>query len=344
MNKLVVFNNSDLSRLLNIRPFESKFGERVNILPEICNIYEYIETLDVDYVLVGLPEDIGVFANLGNRGTSETWETTLKNLLNVQKNEFTNPERVLILGYLDFEKELKKISTLDRTIDKQLAKSRKIVSKIDKHVSHLIYSIIKAGKKPIIIGGGHNNAYGNIKGAALASNSSINVINFDAHTNFRLEEGRHSGNAFTYAFTEGFLKNYYIFGLHESYISNTILKTINKLKHVNFSSYEDMEVKQNTSFKKELQNALNLFADQPFGIELDCKAIENISSNIMSPGGFSLKKARQFVHYFGKRKHVQYLHICEASPTEENIDQIGKLITYLITDFISANTSKKTDE
>jgi arginase family enzyme len=30
----------------------------------------------------------------------------------------------------------------------------------------IIFNIIKLGKIPIIIGGGHNNAYGNIKGSA----------------------------------------------------------------------------------------------------------------------------------------------------------------------------------
>ncbi|MFB9052340.1 formimidoylglutamase [Formosa undariae] len=337
MDKLVVFDNSDLLKFLKIRPNESKFGEYVNLLPPDCNIYEHIENLDVDYVLVGLPEDIGVFANHGTRGTSTTWETTLKSILNVQKNDFTFPERLLILGYLNFEKELEKINLLDRSIDKELAKSRKIVSKVDKHVSHLIYTIIKAGKTPIIIGGGQNNSYGNIKGTALALNAPINVINFDSQTNFRSEEGRHSGNGFTYAFTEGFLKNYYIFGLHESYITNTILKTIEKLNHIEYSSYESMEITQSSSFKKEIKNGLSFIEGKPFGIEIDCNAIENISSNTMSSSGFSIKKARQFTHFFGKQENATYLHICEAAPTESNADQIGKLITYLITDFMQAH-------
>ena len=70
--------------------------------------------------------------------------------------------------------------------------------------------IVLADKKPIIIGGGHNNAYGNIKGTSLAIGEPINVINFDAHSDFRPEEGRHSGNGFSYAYTEGFLNYYFI--------------------------------------------------------------------------------------------------------------------------------------
>jgi formiminoglutamase len=46
----------------------------------------------------------------------------------------------------------------------------------------------------------------------------VNAINFDAHSTFILE-GRHSGNGFSYAYEEGFLKNILFFGLHENYTS-----------------------------------------------------------------------------------------------------------------------------
>jgi formiminoglutamase len=39
----------------------------------------------------------------------------------------------------------------------------------------------------------------------------VNAINFDAHSDFRILEGRHSGNGFSYAYEEGFLKKYFIF-------------------------------------------------------------------------------------------------------------------------------------
>jgi formiminoglutamase len=47
----------------------------------------------------------------------------------------------------------------------------------------------------------------------------VNAINFDAHSDFRILEGRHSGNGFSYAYEEGFLKNILFFGLHENYTS-----------------------------------------------------------------------------------------------------------------------------
>ncbi|MCB0387994.1 MAG: arginase, partial [Winogradskyella sp.] len=66
-------------------------------------------------------------------------------------------------------------------------------------------------------------------------------------------------------------------------------------------------------------------------------AIQNIPSSAMTPSGFSVNDTRRFVSYFGKDPNATYLHICEAAPTPETETQVGKLITYLITDFLRAN-------
>jgi formiminoglutamase len=339
-DKLSIFNHTTLKKLMNKRPAESKFGERVKILSNISNIYEELKTLDVEYVIFGLPEDVGVFANYGKPGTSAAWEATIKVLLNIQDNSFTHADKVLILGHLNCDNFLKKLSMLDQKVPKDVQKARKIVSKIDAEVSNIIYQIIKAGKKPIIIGGGHNNVYGNLKGSSLAINSRMNVVNFDAHSDFRKEEGRHSGNGFSYAFSEGFLRKYFIFGLHENYTSSNIFKTLDSLNNIDYNTFEAIKVRKELKFKREINEALNFVSDHPFGIEIDCDAIQNTPSSAMTPSGFSVNEARQFVSFFGKNNNATYLHICEAAPTPETEIQVGKLITYLITDFIRANASK----
>ncbi|NMH88156.1 formimidoylglutamase [Flavivirga algicola] len=336
MDKLVLFKNSTRNKLLNKRLGESKFGQHVKILTSISNIYEQLKNLDVMYVIIGLPEDIGVLANYGNTGTSKAWEATLKVLLNIQSNQYTKADNVLILGHLDFSSEILEASELDISKKKDLLKARQIVSKIDRYVSYIISQIILAGKKPIIIGGGHNNAYGNIKGASLALNEPINVINFDAHSDFRPEEGRHSGNGFSYAYAEGFLKNYFIFGLHENYTSDKLFKTLKKFKSIKYNTFESLEVRGELKFKEELKSALNHISKTSFGIEIDCDAIENIPSSAMTPSGFSVNKTRQFLNFFGKHDHARYLHICEASPNKKTSETVGKLISYLIIDFIKA--------
>ncbi|HXJ99228.1 MAG TPA: formimidoylglutamase [Gelidibacter sp.] len=339
MGKLVLFKTQDLEDLLKIRANESKFGEHIQLLSNSTDIYESLVNLDVAYVIIGIPEDIGIFANYGNRGASSAWKATLKVLLNIQSNTFTNPRKVLILGHLDFSKEMQKIDSYLQSDKKHIEKARKLTEKIDKCVTHLVYQIVRSGKKPIIIGGGHNNAYGNIKGASLAFKKPINAINFDAHSDFRREEGRHSGNGFRYAYSEGFLSNYFMFGLHENYTSDRIFKTLDRFKALKYNTYEELIIRKDKKFKDELERATKHVANQPFGVEIDCDAINFIPSSAMSPSGFSIKKARSFVNYFGKQKNAVYLHICEAAPTHETESIVGKLITHLIIDFMRANSS-----
>jgi formiminoglutamase len=335
MQNLVLFTPKDRNAILKARKGESKFGEHIQLLPNLINIYDDIVNLDVDFVIFGISEDIGVYANYGKTGTYKAWEATIKVLINIQSNSKTNAKRVLILGHLDYTEDRKLVEL--KPTKKSISKARTIVEAIDKDVTHVVSSIIKAGKTPIIIGGGHNNAYGNIKGTALANNGKVNVVNFDAHTDFRAEEGRHSGNGFSYAFAEGFLKNYFIFGLHENYTSERLYKTLKKIKPVKYNTYEALEVRNELDFYTELDTALNHILNKKFGIEIDCDAIENIPSSAISPSGFSVKQARQFVNHFSKHENAAYLHICEAAPTKKTETKVGKLITYLITDFIKSS-------
>jgi formiminoglutamase len=295
--------------------------------------------LDVTYVVFGIKEDVGVFSNYGNTGTSNAWDTTIKILLNIQSNGLTHAKKIVILGCLEFPKYQEQLNELDQNKKKDILKARKKVEKIDETVSYLVSQIVSAGKIPIIIGGGHNNAYGTIKGTSLALKKPINTINFDAHHDFRAEEGRHSGNGFSYAYAEGFLKNYFIFGLHENYTSDTIFRTLEKLKTVKYNTFESVMVKREKSFDAEMERALEHISSRHFGLEIDCDAIQDIPSSAMTPSGFSVNKARAFVNHFGKQENVSYLHICEAVPTPETETQVGKLISYLITDFIRAHES-----
>lgn len=341
MEKLILFKPSDQKKIVNTRVGESKFGEHVKLLTNSSNIYEQLVKLDVDYVIFGIPEDIGVFANQGNVGASSAYDGVIKVLLNTQNNTFNNGEKVAVMGYLDFSDEQKQVLNLDQTKDNDLKKARKLVETIDKNVTKLVYDIVKSGKTPIIIGGGHNNAYGNIKGTALALNKKINALNFDAHTDFRKEEGRHSENGFSYAFAEEFLEKYFVFGVHENYTSQVILNKIKKLKkYVRFNTYESIAIRHELKFKKEIITALNFVCNQPFGIEIDCDAIEGVASSAMTPSGFSTNKTREFISTVSAHKNATYLHICEAAPSLNNkkrANQTSKIVSYLITDFLRAH-------
>ena len=200
--------------------------------------------------------------------------------------------------------------------------------------------LIRNNVIPIIIGGGHNNAYGNIKGLALAKGKPVNAINFDAHTDFRILEGRHSGNGFSYAFEDGFLKKYFVFGLHENFVSKSVFNTLKELTtRVKFVTYEELEVKREKIFETELEEALEFIKNEPFGVELDLDAIPGIPSSAMTLSGLSVDKARNYIYFMGKHANASYLHICEGAPElddSKNNHLTGKLIAAMITDFMKA--------
>ena len=341
MNKLILFSNADRDQLISYREGETKFGEHIQVLTNTQPIYEQLQKLDVDHVIFGIPEDIGVIANQGISGAYDTWSGFIKFLLNIQSNRFTNPGKVAILGHLDFTEELALIAS-NSANSNHIEKTRTITSEIDSHVSQIVYDIVSAGKKPIIIGGGHNNAYGNIKGSARALDKKVNAINLDAHTDLRAQEGRHSGNGFTYALSEGFLDKYFVFGIHENYTSQSILNKMDSMSHqIDYNTFESIFVRRELDYEVELKRALNFVRNDNFGIELDCDAIQSIPSSAMTPSGVSVIQARHFLHTMASHKNAIYLHLCEAAPKlapAEYSGQVWKLLVYLVTDFIRATT------
>ncbi|OYU79621.1 MAG: arginase [Flavobacterium sp. BFFFF1] len=341
MEKLIPFTISDLAKVTNFRSGEIKFGEKMHTIPVGADPEKFMKACEAKYVLFGIPEDIGVRANYGRPGTASAWYSAISSIANIQHNRFCKGGRILVLGALDVKKEMEEVEGLDFNMIEDRKKLSAAVEKIDKEVAHIIFTIIKAGKIPIVIGGGHNNAYGNIKGAALAFGKPINAINFDAHSDFRILEGRHSGNGFSYAYEEGFLRKYFIFGLHESYTSKNVLDIIKKIEdRVRYNTYDEVNIRKQKGFNEEMFNALNFIRNEPFGIEIDLDALPNIASSAMTMSGYSIEETRLFVSYFGKNPNAAYLHICEGAPDlgeDKNKHLIGKLIGYLVTDFIKAN-------
>ena len=348
MEKLIRFTTFDLSKITNHRSGEVKFGEKMVTIPEDQEVLPFLKKCDPQFVLFGIPEDIGVRANYGRPGADSAWNSAISAIANIQHNRFCKGSDIIVLGQLDVAEEMKMIQNLDFHITEDRKKMSELVVQIDKEVAHIITHIVLAGKIPIVIGGGHNNAYGNIKGTALAKGKPINAINFDAHSDFRILEGRHSGNGFSYAYEEGFLKNYFIFGLHESYTSKSVLKLLKDLENrVRYNTYDEINIRREKNFVHEMITAHEFIKNDCYGIEIDLDAIPNIPSSAMTLSGFSIEELRQFIYFFGKNPNASYLHICEGAPSlgnEKNNHLVGKLIGYLITDFIKAKNSLLTRE
>lgn len=326
---LKIYNFRDIEKLIVTRKCETKFGEKIRFI----NKLEDLKIEKAKFVLLGIPEDIGIRANYGKPGAAGAWKAALKILLNIQVNQFTSPENLILLGELNCTDQMQKAGNIDIKDPNYHAKLGDLVKEIDQALAEIMEKITAAGKIPIIIGGGHNNAYGNIKGAAKGLNQPVNILNIDAHTDLRILEHRHSGNGFSYAIEGGFLRKYAVFGLHKNYTPEYVFEEM-KSENINFQLFEDvMHVlgELNQKFKE----SLNFVNTSKFGLELDCDSIANFPSSAQSPTGFNLEQVRNFIKKVSEEKNCAYFHICEAAPTQENENQVGKALSYLISDFLT---------
>jgi formiminoglutamase len=315
---LVLYTKHDVSSRINLRQGESKLGEHVQTINSLSDL----AACSAKFVVLGIPEDIGIAANQGIAGASTTWEPALKALLNMQENDFLSGAELLILGHFRFP-------ALSAIAEPELCDT---VSEIDDQVYPVLEHIFRSNKIPIVIGGGHNNAYPILKGFSNAVAAQVNVLNIDAHADLRPTLGRHSGNGFSYAIKDGYLNRYGVFGLQQSYMTEYIEEYIRNNSQITVSYFEGLlregDIQASwTSFSKSF--------NEPLGLEIDLDSMQNVLSSATSPSGFSVDEIRRILITMPKK--LSYLHLAEAAvdlADGRRSLSTAKLVALLVTDFI----------
>ncbi|MFN3342359.1 MAG: formimidoylglutamase [Flavobacteriales bacterium] len=329
MNHLLPVSGQNLS-LINVRNGEKKLGETMLINGRDPKPGKG----KARFAVIGIKEDIGPRANFGKPGADKMWECFLGRFLNLQTNQFLTGSTIWLAGTIDCSEEMKMadgIQTIERL--------RELTSQIDKKVAEIIREIVDLGMIPVVIGGGHNNAYGIIKGISEAKKRSIGVINIDPHADFRPTEGRHSGNGFSYAFEEGYLSTYFVLGLHEAYNSTYILEHFNSNPALAYSSFDSI-LRGETTLEIQIERALEHIGKTPFGLELDLDSIAGFPSSAQTESGYSVNEARKIILALSKETNPLYAHFPEGSPVAgtDSAALHGKTLAYLVSDFIKSNT------
>ena len=342
------YNKTDILSLTHLRKFETKLGECVCCGRDSSEVTETISQTKAEYVVIGIPEDIGVKANMGKGGADSCWFPFLDAFLNIQSNDFFSGENIFIAGHFDFSEVKRLINTNTATDDEKLAAYRHAVNMIDNEVEELVKIITQFKKIPIIIGGGHNNAYPALKGAAkglfkaeVIPLAQINCINLDAHADYRPLEGRHSGNAFRYADEDGYLNKYCVIGLHENYLQQNVWIDMVNNPFIDCITYEDIFIHEKKNFIQAIAHATGFTEDNFTAIELDLDSIENVLSSASTSCGITPLQARKFMNFVATDAKVAYLHISEGATILEDGETnnaTGKLISYLVSDFVKAHS------
>lgn len=303
-------NTDDLQSFFSAREGETKLGQTLSELSK------------AKYVIIGVEESFGPRANNGRAGAENGFKVFLSSFLNMQSNESLSGENIHVLG---------RITTLNTSEGDLFG----VVEELDDFLVKILHSNLNKDQIPILIGGGHNNAYPLIKFSYERFHEAIQVVNFDAHADYRLLEGRHSGNPFSYAYKAGFLKKYFVLGLHQRYNSQQILDDLRRDGHY-FTFHESYMLGSHNYLDdfRTLSDTLSQ-SDEHIGIDLDMDTIERMPSSAYSPVGISIEIARIYISRIAKQKNIAYLHLPEGAPTNELENRIvGKTLAYLVSDFI----------
>ena len=319
-NSIFTFQQSTKDMVLSYvsqREGEVKLGEKLSVFTDL-------DSFIGKYVVLGVREDVGPRANLGLSGADAGYVCFLKRFLNMQSNSFLSGEEVLLFGEVSVNSLITELDVL-----------RKGVTELDGLLVSLLVPIYEKGLIPILIGGGHNNAYPLIKACSMVQNKAMDVVNCDPHADFRPLEGRHSGNSFSYAMQEGWLANYAVLGLHQQYNSQSMLERLAE-KECYVTFFEEYLTGER-DFIVDIEDVLRQISDVSLGVELDMDAIIDMPSSAFTPSGFSLEEARKYVIKCAKSKKAAYLHLPEAAPKNEREEAIvGKALVYLVSDFIKS--------
>lgn len=331
--EFIAYKKTTIQSLIDFRDGETKLGQKINYLEDVNNLSSI--SPEIEYLILGLPEDIGPRANCGNSGSLNSWEAFITKFVNTQANRFIPSEKIMLLGYVDFSSLHQKANLLNFK-GSDLILGRTYVEEMDEYISSIIKQIQNQNKKLIIIGGGHNNAYPIIRGTFEALNTPLNVINCDPHADFRLLEGRHSGNPFSYAKNKGYLNKYHVLGLHENYNSEKMLSTMDNTEGITYSMFEELLFSGN-SFENIVKKGSQNIYSKACGVELDVDSIKDFPSSAVSPYGITLEQASQYLKYTISELNPKYVHIPEAAVyNEKDKNRVGKALAYLVTNSIKA--------
>ncbi|MGL4219310.1 MAG: arginase family protein, partial [Shewanella sp.] len=215
MSEFIPFTQADVASLVSPRAGETKIGQCVHLANGEHSLESILATAKAhgaQFAIVGVGEDIGPRANLGRGGANDAFTTSMRQWLNFQSNRFLSGAECLILGQVHTADLQLQVKTDEGA---SLTTLRAAVEQLDERVINIVRAILDAGLEPILIGGGHNNAYGLLMATSAHYQRQVAAVNLDPHSDFRLLEGRHSGNGFSYAADRGALGYYHVLGLHE---------------------------------------------------------------------------------------------------------------------------------
>ncbi len=267
-------------------------------------------------VLVGYACDEGVKRNQGRIGAA-SGPLAIRKALAKMPNHLSEETQFLDLGNV-------------KCADTDMEASQRLLSKI-------VHQVLERKGIPILLGGGHDIAYGHFKGIQnhLDPQKVIGILNFDAHFDLRNNHnGNNSGTPFyqiakeSEALSREF--NYHCLGIRTDANDRTLFETAKKLN----ATYL-LNDRFNLHHWEEIQENIQSFVDQVdhLYVTIDLDGFSSAYApgvSAPSPMGFSPDVVLKCLECILASKKMISIDLAEMNPTYDLDNRTAKLAASLV--------------
>lgn len=269
--------------------------------------------LATTFVLIGVPDDRGVAANNGRVGAKE--------------------------GPLAFRQALERLPgdlPLSDAGDIVLAPTNR---ETHERLAGRVAEVMAAGDFPLVIGGGHDNTYGGVKGVAQ-SGQRVGVVNIDAHLDLRPAEPSgdvNSGTPFRRLIEDALVRGSDVveFG-YQPHVTSPDLLSFAKAAAVPCWSWFDVRTPDpREHFLRLVQGLAQRCEAVAVTLDLD-SIVATEAPGVSAPAtlGFSAAEAVALLQLAAQEPRVRYLDLMELNPTYDIDARTARLAATLVWHFI----------
>lgn len=261
-------------------------------------------------VIIGFMSDEGIRRNKGRIGAKEAPEKIREKLSSLS---YTSP--IFDAGSVEGTEDLE-------------ASQQTLGEAVSKLLSHDNF--------PVILGGGHETAYGHYLGVRDAyKDKRIAVLNIDAHFDLRNEE-KSSGTMFYEMLSEDDNIDYFVIGIQPFSNTKSLYENAEKFN----VKYWTLEELRNDSYLSAIKTALEDY-DYVF-MTLCMDSIQQSyapGTSAPAPNGFTAEEIIKTVKYFASLENLSSFDISEVSPPLDIDDRTSSLAALIVITLLNERNS-----
>lgn len=268
-------------------------------------IAQHTDGEKVAAVIVGFPVDDGVRRNGGREGASRAPEVIRRWLYRLTPDSRSlDPHKIL----------------LHHTIDAGDIRAEGDLPSLQDRLGDVVASILTQGAVPIILGGGHETAFGHFLGYAKAG-IDVHIVNVDAHLDVRqLKDGLpHSGSPFRQALEHESRRcvRYSAVGLNPASVSH---------EHLAYAAPHGRFIWRDDVLPDTAQNVFGYGSDVMATFDIDAvyaDAAPGVSAP--NPDGLDVRTWLAAAEAAGRLPSVRSFDLCELNPLCDVDDRTARL-------------------